>query len=99
MSLSEPRLKRAVVTFLLHERGGIAIDAARSGEIRRLAGVAELVDAPDLGSGDANHGGSIPSARTSSTPSRDCDLSLATGPVFTLLQRLWRRDQWRRIEY
>jgi hypothetical protein len=26
-------------------------------------------------------------------------LSLATGPVFTLLQRQWRRDQWRRIEY
>jgi hypothetical protein len=72
MSLSSPRLKRADVTFLLHEAGGIAIDAARSGDIRLLAGVAELVDAPDLGSGDANHGGSIPSARTSSTPSRDC---------------------------
>ncbi len=28
------------------------------------AGVAELVDAPDLGSGDASRGGSTPSART-----------------------------------
>ena len=32
---------------------------------RLLAGVAELVDAPDLGSGGASHGGSSPSARTS----------------------------------
>ncbi len=29
-----------------------------------LAGVAELVDAPDLGSGDESCGGSSPSART-----------------------------------
>ena len=29
-----------------------------------LAGVAELVDAPDLGSGDESRGGSSPSART-----------------------------------
>jgi hypothetical protein len=28
------------------------------------AGVAELVDAPDLGSGDESRGGSTPSART-----------------------------------
>ena len=32
------------------------------------AGVAELVDAPDLGSGDASRGGSSPSARTISLP-------------------------------
>ena len=30
------------------------------------AGVAELVDAPDLGSGDESRGGSSPSARTTS---------------------------------
>tara|TARA_Y100001949_G_C15848888_1_gene269679 strand:- start:283 stop:393 length:111 start_codon:yes stop_codon:yes gene_type:complete len=30
----------------------------------RFAGVAELVDALDLGSSDANRGGSTPSART-----------------------------------
>jgi hypothetical protein len=29
-----------------------------------VAGVAELVDAPDLGSGGENRGGSSPSART-----------------------------------
>lgn len=29
-----------------------------------FAGVAELVDAPDLGSGDESRGGSSPSART-----------------------------------
>ena len=29
-----------------------------------IAGVAELVDAPDLGSGDESCGGSSPSART-----------------------------------
>jgi trigger factor len=44
------------------------IDGARSGgfsHARRLdAGVAELVDAPDLGSGDESRGGSSPSART-----------------------------------
>ena len=35
------------------------------------AGVAELVDAPDLGSGDASRGGSSPSARTKSpSPAR-----------------------------
>jgi trigger factor len=34
----------------------------------RSAGVAELVDAPDLGSGDASRGGSIPFARTSLRP-------------------------------
>src|SRR5579871_6842053 len=32
------------------------------------AGVAELVDAPDLGSGDESRGGSSPSARTISFP-------------------------------
>jgi hypothetical protein len=53
------------------------IDAARwSGEavrglvtrsipVEALAGVAELVDAPDLGSGDESRGGSSPFARTS----------------------------------
>jgi trigger factor len=34
----------------------------------RSAGVAELVDAPDLGSGDASRGGSTPFARTSLRP-------------------------------
>ena len=37
------------------------------GKVRRcnvLAGVAELVDAPDLGSGGESCGGSSPSART-----------------------------------
>jgi hypothetical protein len=32
--------------------------------IREIAGVAELVDALDLGSSDASRGGSSPSART-----------------------------------
>ncbi len=36
---------------------------ARAGQ-RVLAGVAELVDALDLGSSGASHGGSSPSART-----------------------------------
>ena len=36
----------------------------------RDAGVAELVDAPDLGSGDQNRGGSSPSARTIAAASR-----------------------------
>jgi hypothetical protein len=35
--------------------------------------VAELVDAPDLGSGGENRGGSSPSARTSARPdARSC---------------------------
>ena len=34
------------------------------------AGVAELVDAPDLGSGDESLGGSSPSARTIPSPPR-----------------------------
>jgi hypothetical protein len=34
------------------------------------AGVAELVDAPDLGSGDESRGGSSPSARTTSFVTR-----------------------------
>ena len=38
--------------------GGSAVNAWR------VAGVAELVDAPDLGSGGENRGGSSPSART-----------------------------------
>ena len=32
----------------------------------RIAGVAKLVDVPDLGSGAVRHGGSSPSTRTSS---------------------------------
>ena len=40
-----------------------ARDKMRSGDITD-AGVAELVDVPDLGSGAARHGGSSPSART-----------------------------------
>ncbi len=34
---------------------------------RKVAGVAELVDAPDLGSGDENRGGSSPFARTNTS--------------------------------
>jgi hypothetical protein len=41
-----------------------ALEAARR-MLRAGAGVAELVDAPDLGSGGENRGGSSPSARTS----------------------------------
>ena len=33
-----------------------------------IAGVAELVDAPDLGSGDFGRGGSSPFARTTANP-------------------------------
>ncbi len=48
---------------------------------RPVAGVAELVDAPDLGSGDENRGGSTPFARTRpclfvSTPSLRLALAL-----------------------
>jgi hypothetical protein len=41
------------------------------------AGVAELVDAPDLGSGDASRGGSSPSARTISFPTPQRQLTSA----------------------
>jgi hypothetical protein len=34
--------------------------------VSRIAGVVELVDTPDLGSGGESFGGSSPSARTSS---------------------------------
>jgi hypothetical protein len=54
--------------FFLAPTAQDAIDGAQSGgfsHARRLdAGVAELVDAPDLGSGDESRGGSSPSART-----------------------------------
>jgi hypothetical protein len=36
----------------------------RPAPVLALAGVVELVDAPDLGSGDESRGGSSPSART-----------------------------------
>src|SRR5262249_39671584 len=46
---------------------GVRSDApARAAGGGGLAGVAELADAPDLGSGDASRGGSRPSARTTS---------------------------------
>ena len=42
------------------------------------AGVAELVDAPDLGSGDESRGGSTPSARTNTALSRKIIGKVAT---------------------
>ena len=54
--------------FLLHPAACIAIERDwREFALswKNAAGVAELVDAPDLGSGDESRGGSTPSARTS----------------------------------
>gem|GEM_PF-928801 len=39
--------------------------------VEKYAGVAELVDVPDLGSGAVRHGGSSPSARTFSDASSE----------------------------
>jgi hypothetical protein len=63
----ECEANRFSFTFLVRRASGVAIDAARvvaRDAFDALAGVAELVDAPDLGSGGENHGGSSPSART-----------------------------------
>jgi hypothetical protein len=54
-------------SFVVQETATIDIEPAAAGgtQVRpRVAGVAELVDAPDLGSGGENRGGSSPSART-----------------------------------
>jgi hypothetical protein len=55
-----------VRSFSVQGAATIAIepDALRAVNALRVAGVAERVDAPDLGSGDENRGGSSPSART-----------------------------------
>ena len=58
------RRSRGIVAVQGPARSGIEpVPSAWQGG--RGAGVAELVDAPDLGSGGANRGGSSPSARTS----------------------------------
>ena len=50
---------------LLHPPDSFAIERLTVGLARRMdAGVAKLVDAPDLGSGAARRGGSSPSTRT-----------------------------------
>ena len=43
-------------------------DAEQAFRDTKKAGVAKLVDVPDLGSGAARHGGSSPSTRTSFYP-------------------------------
>jgi hypothetical protein len=54
-----------VYIFAVHGTTATVIDPnALGGCHSRKAGVAELVDAPDLGSGGENRGGSSPSART-----------------------------------
>ena len=60
--------RRASGPYFFMARGGQA-DIERRKQIglvkpARAAGVAELVDAPDLGSGGESRGGSSPSART-----------------------------------
>ena len=66
-------------SFFLARSGQADIERARSSKRALLdggaanAGVAELVDAPDLGSGDESRGGSSPSARTSSRCAREAD--------------------------
>ena len=60
----------AISIFLLRSASTIAIEPHPDGRpsgctaAEWRAGVAELVDAPDLGSGGENRGGSSPSART-----------------------------------
>jgi hypothetical protein len=55
-------------SFFVQGAATVAIESdpleARAVNASHVAGVAELVDAPDLGSGGENRGGSIPSART-----------------------------------
>ena len=58
-------------------RKSFAIQRPSPTHKRPVAGVAKLVDAPDLGSGAARRGGSSPSTRTNTTSFHQCDLSLA----------------------
>ena len=55
-------------------RSGCAKNALRSLGMVEAAGVAELADALDLGSSDANRGGSSPPARTIGQPQDGEDL-------------------------
>ena len=49
---------------LSHSDASFVIDRFIPAQTRLVAGVAKLVDAPDLGSGAARRGGSSPSTRT-----------------------------------
>jgi hypothetical protein len=63
----EFQIRRAARCYIFTVQGTTAIvidPSALGGCHSRVAGVAELVDAPDLGSGGENRGGSSPSART-----------------------------------
>ena len=65
---STDRRRRPAVAFFWRARGKMYQRARAAGPSRQAgvdAGVAELVDAPDLGSGGESRGGSSPSARTS----------------------------------
>ncbi len=54
----------SVEFYLSHSAASFVIERFIPARKRRVAGVAKLVDAPDLGSGAARRGGSSPSTRT-----------------------------------
>jgi hypothetical protein len=83
-----------VLIFVL--RGPQRADISRAAELNRsaagampFAGVAELVDARDLGSRDESRGGSSPSART--TPGRQQQFTPAGGRSQTRSDKKMRR--------
>ena len=69
---------------------------------RKQAGVAELADAPDLGSGAVRRGSSSLFARTTHTSGSDsvveCDLAkvevAGSNPVFRSINRKFREDEY-----
>jgi hypothetical protein len=56
----------------------LVILLVRTRQVHCNAGVAKLVDAPDLGSGAARRGGSSPSTRTTFLPKKDFNIFIAS---------------------